>query len=304
MATAAEASITDRAMRSLAASVGEAGRAALTTTGAIRAIGSGLSAMTARLLAPVNAVKAIADSIASFVGLANPVAVRLFTLALRDTMAVLGQALTPILKGVTIYVRQFGDVLAKLMPVVQPLLDVIGQMIASVAQGAVQLWEAAAPFIELFTDVMVTVLKQAALGVAFLQGVLLELIRTLAEIFGLQSKRFDPKADSRGAAVRQTRVDSVEGFADALFKKSLEGIFGGDKAKDPQAFIPEIAAAIREGQKVVKEIAADVSSIYKWFKDKKNQVEKAVDSAKEGVGDAAGLGLFGVFGQIAKMFVK
>lgn len=250
-------------------------RAIAGTAGAIdKLAGAGKSAMSAvtglatsltgGLLAPLQGVQELFSSIGQLVGLFNPAIVTQFTLAMNDTLAVLGSALVPVLQGMTVYVRAFGDVLAGLLPVIQPLFDAIGQYIANYAAGFLPIIQAAAPFIQLFTDTMVRLVQYLSTGVAFLQGIVAELISTLAELFGLES-RFNAEAKSAGFAQRTTKVSSVQQFADDLFASSARNIYarqGGGKGPTVQE---EIRDAIKEGRKVTEMLVQAIKDLLKWL---------------------------------------
>lgn len=244
-------------MMSLTKSAGFAGIA-------VRGLGRATMTITSLIAEPIRLMQDLGNVISHFVGLANPGAVQLFTLALNDAMAVMGRMLTPVLRGMTIYIRAFGDVLAKMEPVLQPLFSQIGQLFANIALGAAEIWKAGAPLVELLTDVLVDLMREGARAVAFFQGIFVELIKTLMSFLGLKSKRFNPDADSTGASVRQVRTQGVEEFARSVFEKSLMGIFNQGK-KDPVAIQQDILAAIREGQAVVAKIRDHVEMVANYI---------------------------------------
>lgn len=241
-------------MMSLTKSAGFAGIA-------VRGLGRATMTITSLIAEPIRLMQDLGNVISHFVGLANPGAVQLFTLALNDAMAVMGRMLTPVLRGMTIYIRAFGDVLAKMEPVLQPLFSQIGQLFANIALGAAEIWKAGAPLVELLTDVLVDLMREGARAVAFFQGIFVELIKTLMSFLGLKSKRFNPDADSTGASVRQVRTQGVEEFARSVFEKSLMGIFNQGK-KDPVAIQTEILDAIKQGQAFVQKLKEKVDNIF------------------------------------------
>ena len=120
----------------------------------------------------------------------------------------------------------------------------------------------------------------------------------VAKFFGLTS-RFDPHKDSRGAAVRQTKVSSVEGFASDVFAKSLQGIFGNPKNRSPEEVNLGILDAINEGKAVVAAIQKDVNSLLNWFTNKREQAAGVAGGAASSFG-----GIFGAAGTLAKLAVR
>lgn len=246
-------------VQNLAVGLGQLSKSA---TGALGAVTGLASSLTGGLLGPLEAVTGMVDTIGKLVGLFNPGIVTQFQLALNDTMAVLGAMLIPVLQGATDYVRTFGDGLAKLMPVLQPLFDTIGQFITNYAVGLIPIIEASAPFIQLFADTLAELLKILSRGVAFLQGVVAELIDTLAALFGLDSSRFKADATSRGFAARQTKVTGVEQFARDVFASTAKNIYarqGG--GKKPEQLLEEIKGAMEAGRELVRTISTNVGLI-------------------------------------------
>jgi hypothetical protein len=226
---------------------------------ALSSITSLATSISGALLSPLDSARKMVESIGNLVRLFNPGILVQFQLTLNDTLAVIGSALVPVMQGLTIYVRAFGDVLAGLLPVIRPLFDAIGRYAANFAQGLLPMFQAAAPFIELFTDGMVLLIDKLSLGVAFLQGVVAELITMVANLFGLESD-FNAKASSKGFAARQTKVGSVEQFASDLFASTAKNIYarGDQGVKKPEAILEEIKAMMIQGRKTVGEIASDV----------------------------------------------
>lgn len=247
------------------------------------------SSITGGLLSPLGAVRDLFQTIGHLVGLFNPAIVTRFTLALNDTLAVLGSALMPVLEGMTTYVRTFGDALAGLLPVIQPLFDAIGDYIGNFAQGLLPLIEAAAPFLQLFVDTMTLLLDKLAVGVAFLQGVVAELIRTIAALFGLESQ-FNRNAKSSGFAVRQVSVSSVEEFANRMFESAAKNIYGrqiGEKKKDPADLLGDIKKAMEEGRALIANIKDNIQNIWDWIQ--KNGKAAADTAAGDAAAGAAGI---------------
>ena len=260
-------------------------------------VGAILTGITAGLMAPIDMIKQLADMVVNFVGLVNPGAVEQFTLAMNDAMAVMGGMLTPIMQGLTIYVRAFGDALAKLSPILQPIFDVLAAEFVRAALVVGKMVEAFAPFIELLVDTLVPIMDDATKSMAFLGGVLAEVVKTIAELFGLKSNRLKPDASAQGAAIRKFSTQSTEGFSRALFEKQLAMMSKGGQGKDPLLHIPDIAAAIREGQEVVKSIAGFVRNIWNWFERQKQAVDTFREESAETVSDFETGGLAYILGK-------
>jgi hypothetical protein len=258
------------------------------------------SSITGGLLGPLNAVSGLFNTIGNLVGLFNPAIVTQFNLALNDTMAVLGSALVPVMQGLTIYTRAFGDALAGLLPVIQPIFNAIGQYIANFGQGFVPLIQAAAPFIQLFAEAISFMLEKLSLGVAFFQGIVAELLTMLADLFGLENKF--KAANSEGFAQRQIRVSSVSQFADEAFAANARNIAGrGGEGQKPEAILADIRKAMQEGHDLVQKIEGHADNLYKLVKPavefllRNTPGQTAIDIAKDPLGVAGkALGAVGV----------
>lgn len=247
------------------------------------------STLVNKLMGPLQSVQQLASEIGKFVELANPAVMQQFTIAMNDTMAVIGHALVPVMEALTTYTRAYGDALAKLMPVMQPLFDAIGDFIAGGAMSLAPLMQAFAPFLQLLVDGLAEGLHVLGRAVAFFQGILIEFLNTLAMAFGLQS-RFKPEASSRGAAVRPAQVGSVAETASRMFREAAQNMIvrPGDegKKKDPAEFMAEIAKSIALGQQTVKEIKELVQKLWEWFTQGIKNLDEALPG---GVGGTASL---------------
>lgn len=236
--------------------------------------------LTTFLLAPIKSVQALGAAISPLVALFNPAYVIQFELALRDTMAVLGQMLVPVLEGITIYIQKFGDALVGLTPVFQPLFDEIGQLITSIASMLVPMAKAAAPVLQGLAEVLGRFLKILAQGVAFFTGVVIGLLNVITKMFGLTSNF--KEGSSSNFAFRPTKVQSVEQFSNDVFESSARNIYSrGTEAKKPEALLAEIKDAMENGRKLVEKIEKHVSAILAWFKRRGQEIDK--------IGDAGGI---------------
>lgn len=253
--------------------------------------------------APVKMIQGLADALTGFVSLVNPGVVQQFTLAMNDTMAVLGQAFTPVLRSLTIIIERVGDAFAGLLPVVGPMFEAYAQFIADNTAALGELVAAYAPFIQLMTDALIPVLKEVSQAVAFLQGMLIELLNTITGFFGMES-RFNKDAKSRGTAIRQTSVGTVEQFSKELFAKNLQYAFGKDVSRNPVKIQEDILKAMQDGKNLIRDIARDVKEVADWIR---NRADDAKDLAKAGgnvsnIGLESAMGLAGI--ALGKMWIR
>jgi hypothetical protein len=272
-------------------------------------IGAVIGSLSGALTAPIDAIKEMADAIIQLVGLANPGAVQQFTLALNDAMAVIGGAMTPMLEGMTIAMRTVGDTLAGMMPVLQPLFDQLGQSIANWAVGFRQIWEAAAPLIDMLVVGLVETLKDVSVAVATFQGALVELLHTLTMMLGIDRGKFNKDASSQGAAVRNFKVSSVDQFSKDLFAKQLSVIGKGGQGRTPDQNIAEIREAIVKGQAIMIEIRDLLKLIWDFINGTLKGImgDSAAGGLKQGVtGGLGGNGGLGglIGGMLGKAFIK
>lgn len=101
----------------------------------------GLTGLAASFNIVTGAVKQFGSVLGEFVGLFSPVAVQQFNFAVRDMMAAIGEALTPVMNAAIPVVRFLGDVFAGIARQIQPLisggLNVVGELF-QVLSGAIQ----------------------------------------------------------------------------------------------------------------------------------------------------------------------
>lgn len=262
-------------MKGMGKAIGGVVSIASMAAGPIGMVGAALGGVMGPLTGVVDSIKGLFDSITSFVSLANPGAIIQFTFAMNDLMAVIGGMLTPVMQGLTIYARAAGDSFAKLAPVLQPLFDKFGQWLADSVMMTQGFIEAFAPLLQIAIDGVIPMLEHMAKAMAFLNGILIEVLNTISEMLGLSS-RFDPNAEGKGAARRQTSVQSVEGFANAAFAKSIQGIFAGGQGKNPESQRDDIKKAIEEGREIVREIRTSVKEVADWVRDPRVRIVKAL----------------------------
>jgi hypothetical protein len=252
-------------------------------------------ALTSQVAAPLQVVQGLIGQISSFVQMANPGAVWHLTRAMDNMIAVIGQGLTPVVQGITGYLKTWGDTVAQMMPVVQPVFDELGQMLVNVAYGGTQVVKAMAPFIELLVDGVVVAMKEASKAIAFFQGVVAELITQVAKLFGLSGSRMRTDASAKGAAVYQPQVSGIEEFARKQFEQSLMGINqnrGGGKR--PEDWLQEISGKFEEGRLLVDKILLEATEIKNNIVNFLTNVKQVKEGIQSGTATGAGMGLGGL----------
>ena len=241
------------------------GRVMGEVTGHLRRVAGAVNefgrALVDRLMAPLEVVRGLVDSIAPLVQKANPGVIFHLTRAMDDFQAIIGQQLTPVLQGATIYIRKVADTMAQLTPSLQPLFNTLGKVLSGLGTVVSELMLAFDPFVTLISDVIGEVIMEVMKNLAAQAGILIGIVKELAAAFGLVG-RADNRLRSNNAAVYTPQVSSVEQFARKQFEANLMGINKDrGQGKRPEEFIPEIAIAIREGQKVVSDILKQVTII-------------------------------------------
>lgn len=214
--------------------------------------GFDVRAVTAMLSAPFNALKPVIGNIntsidsiraktqglfggiASIVEMANPAAFQQFSFAVNDTLAVLGQSLTPVLEAATGLIRKFGDILATMQPVLDPLMQSVADIIGMVAQLLVPAAQVVTPLIGLMAQALqkikpilegvVEAVKWMAKATVIVINKMIEAINFIIrntpgvpdkwQLSPLSLPDFDslPKRSSVGAAVRMASHTSAEDF--------------------------------------------------------------------------------------------
>ena len=263
-------------MGSILSSVGPSGGAAAD------AMVEGMKGVVGALMGPLNVIKGIAEAIGGLVALANPAVMERFMLALNDAMAIIGQILTPIMQALTVAARAWGDAMAGLQPVLQPIITKFSQFIVSWAQGFAPMLEAAAPLIQAFGHLLVDVISK---GLAFLQGVVVGLIKVLSELFELARSDFDPKRNAQGAAVRQTNVGSVESFASSQFAAMIRASQGGGGQVSVEGDVKTIKDWIAKGVGFAEEIRKVANDVWEWVERQRDRIRGAANAANA-VGNA------------------
>jgi hypothetical protein len=284
------------AIAAFGAALSKVGTAATQATSTLSQFGR---ALTSQVAAPLQAVQGLIGQISSFVQMANPGAIWHLTRAMDNMIAVIGQGLTPVVQGITGYIAKFGDTLAQMMPVVQPLFNELGQMFVNLAYGGTQVIKAMAPFIELLVDGVVVAMKEASKAIAFFQGVVAELITQVAKLFGLSGSRMRTDATAKGAAVYQPQVSGVEEFARKQFEQSLMGINQNrGQGKKPEDLLAEIATSFDKGREAVEAATKAIDAAIGWAKRRFGEIQEAAGAADRVIDP------LGIARHLAKAFIS
>lgn len=185
------------ALKSVVSALGEVGKA----MAAVAAVAPTMGA----------AIAGLGTVFGAFVSKANPAVVEQFNLAVNDTMAVIGQALTPVLRVLTEMMRMFGDTLASfasqlggpladILSSLMPIFQVFLEVFASVGQVVADVLKSVAPLIRIVAEGIRTVFEWIGRAVKW-----------LLSLVGIELNNPEiKKGASVGAAVRQASFGSVE----------------------------------------------------------------------------------------------
>lgn len=227
------------------------------------------------------AVAKLGLSLQSFVALANPAVAEQFTLALKDTLAVIGQALTPVLQVATQILRIFGDAVAGfsgdlgqalgvIASALIPVFEVFAEVFARLGQVAAEVLKFVAPLIRFVAEGIKAVFEWLGRGIRFL----LDLIGI--EIGDSPLK----KGASTGAAARSAQIGSVQ---DAISKAMVSALSLG------LASGPNYAAMTAENtaQMIVRmnSLVDKVAKILDWLSKPFKAVDDAAGDIKSWFGD-------------------
>lgn len=232
----------------------------------------------------MNAVTNFGNSIAAFVGKANPAAVMRFRIAVDDMTAVIGRVLTPVLERVTIVVRGMGDAVASLSG---PAQSFIAGMSGGAGIGAVLAAAAGAAKLLLATlgpiPIIVGLVGGAIAGVAgtMASG------RQVAEAFGRVAKVVGTIIESLAAVVLplvsaalEVVVPLLEMLADAItyvtdtILSALESIGLAERSSYDPTAKSSVGAAVRQAS--IGDISSFASKAYSTaYGGASNDVPKA-----------------------------
>ena len=222
--------------------------------------------------------------ISGLVGKANPAVAQQFTLALNDTLAVIGQALVPVLRVLTRLMRSFGDtlqsfaggvgealasILDSLMPLFQVFLDVFaraGELVAGVLQFV-------APLVKIAAEGIRTVFEWIGKAVRYL----LDLIGVEVSESGVRP------GSSVGAAVRQAGVSSVSGVIQQAQISALQlGNASADYAKQTASYTFKMSATMDDILKTLRNPLRIIDVLEEAKRVKEESRRMALDLAPGG----------------------
>lgn len=171
---------------------------------AIGSLGTSLAKTAGVAVMAPAAIVAVGAAIQALVAKTNPAVAFQFNRALDDLAGTLGQILTPVLQGITVFIRQFADGMQGLKPAFEPIMTGIGQIIAALGPLAQSLMELAGPAIQLFgsllQNIVVPVVQMAADALNFFVKGLQDVIETIS--LGLISFDEFKAKSSVNAAIR------------------------------------------------------------------------------------------------------
>ena len=154
----------------------QAGRGAGAGAAAQEALGGLVGAVNTTTLAFGLASAAVVGSVQAF----SPAIVEQFNMALRDLSAVVGEALAPVLQGLTTIAREVGAVLQPAMRALAPVFETLTATVLQVLLPVIDTWASVfqdlIPVINFFAEVFSNVGTIARVGGAFLAG-WIELLR-------------------------------------------------------------------------------------------------------------------------------
>lgn len=179
-------------------------------TNVLKGFGAAMAGIAAIGPATLATLGGIGGALGVFVSKANPAVFEQFTLALNDTLAVIGQGLAPVLQVVTEMMRMFGDTLAVFS-------RDVGGALAVILQSLMPVFEV---FLEAFAQVgtlVADVLKQVAPAIRFIMEGIRDVfnwigdkVKWLLSLVGVELSSPDIKRGaSAGAATRSASIGSV-----------------------------------------------------------------------------------------------
>lgn len=197
------------------------------------------------------ALKAMADPIAQLVEIANPAIITQFNWAFKDTLGVIGRALLPIMQSFLGAMRNVGDEIAKLEPIIRSMSGRMAQLIDGVLREFVRTAEASGPTMEFLATALVRVAEAGAIATHAMiraQEGLRAIINPLLELMGFTGSGRLNDASAAGAAVRNVSIGrNAEQLSNRAIESALmQGL--GKKSEMEVAISPliQIADDIRE----------------------------------------------------------
>lgn len=218
--------------------------------GLLGGLGNVLSAVTGPVGMAVAGFTAAAGATMKFVEAANPGAVERFNIAMKDTVAVVGHALTPVLEILTGVVRLVGDVLASILPSAEEMREIL----KPVSEALKELREDIKPLIPILRDQLYIGLKMFAEAVKLAMIPMKVMYKLLGGLLGAGEEL----KSSVGAAARSISFTTQEAFAKSVYQAAFKNTQGAGEAKPTKpitTYLDEIGETLDEIAGFVRGIA-------------------------------------------------
>jgi hypothetical protein len=267
-----------------------------------------------------SALKSMADPLLALTGLSNPAAVKQFTLAFNDAMAVMGRVALPVVNSLTKAMRIVGDAYARAEPFLLRVTTTMAASIRTVFGELEKVWKNNGPMIDMLTTAFtraIAVGTQVALVFVRIVSTFTKIISAVGKFFGFRDN-MKPDASAYGSAVRSVSIGSS---GEDVAKKAQETAFM--TALQPAGVKPatevDILGGISTNLMELKDMMLNkIEELPKKIREEleilANKVIEAIpggDTAKNvvrgagnAVRDAAGDGLFGLPGMIASALTR
>ncbi len=148
----------------------------------IKGIASAVNPVVGALADPISSLQGIFGPIASMVEKINPQLVQQYTLAMDDLMAVMGDALQPILKAGVTLVRLFADTMETLRPAIDPLIGSVVELMKVFAQLIEPIAQLMIPYMQIYAALISDVVVPAIQGLVDAFKWLVEMLRKSANL--------------------------------------------------------------------------------------------------------------------------
>ncbi len=253
------------------AAAGLGGLAAATGPAAIAIIALGVGAAIAE--------KAFEKAV-QLANVANPASVEQFNMALADIQGVIGQRLVPVVELATEIARDWGDVIANMLPSTQDVRNLLDELRPSIDEVKEAMLEAAPVVKELAKDglkAMALTLKTVVQGARPFLDALVQAAHGLQLLF-FGEDRGPGTATARGAAAGPAKIQGLEDLSNDIITSAFR--VGRPEAEDPQKQLTGGILALT--------IAVD--NARKFLEDTFGQGKAALKGAKEGLDVAADTG--------------
>ncbi len=227
-----------------------------------------IAGLPERALRAINLVfdsfNALSGKIRPFAEAINPVSVQLFDQAMRDTTAVIGEALLPVWRALTGLVRELGNALVPVAAQLKPVFETIGQTIAGVGKSFIgffaNLLTALRPAFERLADLFAGLGAALQGFFAFLSGI----VSAIASLFGggvaTNFKEAMQKLTEGLLVASAALLQFIDGLlGTSLRVKFLEGAakaFGGGEKGDSTGKAPPTSASVTDLTSLTKAVAA------------------------------------------------